>query len=139
MAGRKVAPRGPMQVSANTKARQEKFIKGFAANLGHIGTACAAAEINRATYYDWQSRDTKFVARLHDKIENINDNLEQVIVAKAHKGDNDLLKFWAKTKMRHRGFIEKQQIETVNINIDMNLQPDEKEDLLQLLNDSRSP
>jgi len=110
MARRKVAPRGPMQVSANTKARQEKFIHGFATNLGHIGKACEAADINRATYYDWQQRDPKFVARLHDKIELINDNLEQVMVAKAHKGDNDLLKFWAKTKMRHRGFVEQQEV-----------------------------
>jgi len=114
MAGRKVEPRGPMQVSANTKARQEKFIKGFAVNLGHIGKACEAADINRATYYDWQNRDPKFVERLHEKIENINDNLEQIIVAKAHKGDNDLLKFWAKTKMRHRGFVESQE-QTTNI------------------------
>lgn len=111
--------------------KQQVFIQYFVQSLGHIDKACKAAGIARSTYHHWYATDSNFKEQLLSNIEAINDNIEQVIVARALKGDNQLLIFWAKTKMKHRGFVER--VENVNINADINIEltEDRKSELLE--------
>ena len=107
----------PLQRLPDTERRQTKFIEAYFKKLGHIGQACKTAGISRETYYIWLARDAEFKKRLREKIEHIDDTIEQVMTAKAIKGDKDLLKFIAKTKLKHRGYVERQ--ENLNLNVEV--------------------
>ena len=97
-------------VKHTRKYKQELFIKKYLEYYGNITQACEEIGINRTTYYNWMEKD-KFKEQIEAAFESFNDNIQQILYAKAVTGDKDLLKFWAKTQMRHRGFVEKQEIE----------------------------
>jgi len=96
----------------STITKQDNFINAYFDTLGHIGKSCAAAGISRQTYYDWCNNNPDFKEQLDQHVEHFNDNIIQVMKAKAHKGDNDMIKFWAKNKMKHRGFVDNQDATT---------------------------
>lgn len=52
-----------------------------------------------------------FKERFEEELEKYNDSIQATILKLALKEDRDLLKFWAKTQMKHRGFTEKQEVE----------------------------
>jgi len=44
-------------------------------------------------------------------MEHFNDSVQRRILKLAMKDDKDMLKFWAKNLMKHRGWVERQEIE----------------------------
>lgn len=92
------------------KPKQIKFLKLYIKNLGHITNACKEVDIERSTYYDWM-KDEFFLEKFNDSNEHFNDSVMRRILSFALKNDKDMLKFWAKTQMKHRGFIENQRLE----------------------------
>lgn len=98
------------------KNKQKAFLAAYIEHKGHITNACKDAEINRKTYYDWM-KEPFFAEKFDEALEIFNDTIETNIRMMAVGMDRDMLKFWAKHQMRHRGFNEKQEIElsgTVN-------------------------
>lgn len=92
------------------KQKHLTFIKAYLDNRGNISEASEDAGIGRATYYRWMKKP-KFQVLFQEAVETHNDLVFQKILKLALESDKDMLKFWAKTQMRHRGFIEKQEIE----------------------------
>ncbi len=92
------------------KLKQQLFVKSYIDNGGNISKACEDIGIIRMTYYRWL-RKPKFKEMYDDAIEKHNDLIFQRILKLALASDKDMLKFWAKTQMKHRGFVEKQEIE----------------------------
>ena len=114
-----------------TELKQEEFIQSFLENTGNISECCRQIRINRNTFELWK-KDEEFMSRLSEKKETMDDKIEQKIYEIAERGDKDLLKFYASRKMKHRGWIEKQEVEhsgetkqKIQINI-----PKEVEELL---------
>jgi hypothetical protein len=91
---------------AYLKRKQKLFIKEYIDNYGHISNACKKVKINRSTFYEWKE-DLPFKEAFEEAIETHNDTIEQRILRLALDGDKDMLKFWAKTKMKKRGFTDK--------------------------------
>ena len=86
------------------------FTKAYLDNKGNISEACDDAGIGRTTFYRWMKKHN-FQVLFQEATEKHNDLIFQRILKLALESDKDMLKFWAKTQMRHRGFIEKQEIE----------------------------
>lgn len=115
------------------KAKQLFIIENFVRYKGHIGKLCKELGINRCTYYDWL-KSAKFKQEIANKMEEIYDTVEGMILTRMEEmDDRELMKFYAKTKMRHRGFIEKTEVEhsgniPINIEIIQKKENDETED-----------
>lgn len=106
--------------------RMKDFLIIFKSNAGLIQASCEKAKIDRTTYYLWLKRSEKFKQACEDVDEKLKDFVEGKILNHMKSDDNkisaDMCKFYAKTKMKGRGYIEKQEVEhsgnsSVNINL----------------------
>ena len=96
--------------------------------MGHISKACKKVGINRWTYYDWLKK-SEFKQALDEAVEGHNDIIHKNILEMAQNKDKDMMKFWAKTQMKHRGFIETQHLEhsgTIDYPTEINITPIKK-------------
>ena len=92
------------------KPKQLKFIEEFITNMGHITDACKEVGINRATYYAWMN-DEKFKEAFDNAMEHFHDSVQRRILRLAMKDNERMLMFWAKNQMKHRGWVEKSEVE----------------------------
>ena len=88
--------------------KQKKFLEVFIKKMGHITDTCKEVKIDRGTYYDWMEKEL-FKRKLDEEMEHFNDSVQRRILKLAMKDDRDMLKFWAKNLMKHRGFVEKSE------------------------------
>lgn len=93
-----------------TELKQEEFIQSFIGNTGNVSECCKQIRIHRNTFERWKE-DKEFMNRLREKIDSMDDKIEQKIYEIAERGDKDLLKFYASRKMKHRGWVERQEME----------------------------
>ena len=98
--------------------RQSKEKKAVLAALeksaGIVATACKAAGISRFTFYEWMKRDQDFAEKVDDIMEAQKDFVEAQILKKIKEGDSTMTIFYAKTKMKDRGYVERQEITGAN-------------------------
>ena len=86
--------------------KQKLFLEVFIKKMGHITDTCKEVKIDRGTYYDWMEKEL-FKRKLDEEVEHFNDSVQRRILKLAMKDDRDMLKFWAKNLMKHRGWVEK--------------------------------
>lgn len=99
-----------------TAQKKKRFIKAYASRLCNVSKACEVVGISRTTYYKWVDKDDKFKKALKDAEEDFFDSLESTMYAKAIKDQDTTMLIWlSKTKMKHRGYVERQEQE-VSIN-----------------------
>ena len=95
--------------------RMKEFLVIFRKNAGRIQASCEKANLNRASYYMWLDKSPKFKKECEEVVESLKDFVEGKILTHIKSADNkvsaDMCKFYAKTKMKDRGFVEKQEIE----------------------------
>jgi L-lactate utilization protein LutB len=88
--------------------KAERFLDLFQKKMCNVSQACTALNMSRQTYYDWLDKFDTFKKRIEDIQESFYDNLESKLFKKAMVDeDNTMLIFLAKTKMKHRGYIER--------------------------------
>lgn len=111
----------------NTRQKKAKFLKALEATMLNVTAACEAVEISRSIAYKWKSNDPDFAEKWKEVEESFYDKLETTMFAKAlTEQDNTMLIWLSKTKMKHRGYVEK-------VEQDLNINPFEK--LMQELPD----
>lgn len=111
----------------NTRQKKAKFLKALEARMLNVTAACEAVEISRSIAYKWKSNDPDFTEKWKEVEESFYDKLETTMFAKAlTEQDNTMLIWLSKTKMKHRGYVEK-------VEQDLNINPFEK--LMQELPD----
>lgn len=91
-----------------TELKQKKFIKEYLDGSSNISKACKAVGIDRSTYYEWMKQD-KFAIMFHDAEEEFFDSLENVFLTKVQQGDTACVIFAMKTKLKKRGYTEKDE------------------------------
>jgi hypothetical protein len=89
--------------------KKKQFIEAYIKKLGNISKACSDVNIDRGTFYNWL-KEPEFKQMFDNAIEEHNDLIYSRIFKKALEEDKDMLKFWAKTQMKHRGFTEQRDI-----------------------------
>ena len=111
----------------NTRQKKAKFLKALEARMLNVTAACETVEISRSIAYKWKSNDPDFAEKWKEVEESFYDKLETTMFAKAlTEQDNTMLIWLSKTKMKHRGYVEK-------VEQDLNINPFEK--LMQELPD----
>jgi transposase len=94
----------------NNIKKKEAFLEALELNMGIVSQACKAAGIGRTTVYDWRKADEAFASAMDEINEIVYDFAESKILEQIREGNTAVLIFYAKTKMKSRGYIERQEI-----------------------------
>lgn len=94
----------------DTKKAKKEFLKAYKAKALNISVACQSAGISRGTYYLWRKQD-KFDKECQELEESFKDWVESQITKKMQEGDNTMLIFYSKCKLKDRGYVERQEID----------------------------
>tara|TARA_R110000772_G_C13310310_1_gene440320 strand:- start:3411 stop:3842 length:432 start_codon:yes stop_codon:yes gene_type:complete len=102
--------------AAKTKidVKKEAFIKGMEGSFGNVSKAAGMAGVDRSTPYKWAEDDKDFYEALHSTryLEMKKDAIEMKLgeLALVDKHPSALI-FLAKTLVKDRGYVEKQEID----------------------------
>ena len=90
---------------------KKALLQALEKSLGIVTTACRQVGITRQTFYNYLEKDKKFAEAVKD-IENIAlDFAESALFKNIGNRKEASTIFYLKTKGRHRGYIEKQELE----------------------------
>jgi len=90
---------------------------------GVVTQACMKAKVSRAQFYRWWNADEKFRSECDDIQESAVDYVESQLFKQIEQGNITGQIFYLKTKGKHRGYVEKTQIQqetTGSIQFDFN-------------------
>lgn len=115
--------------------RQEMFLEALDKSAGNISEACRQVKISRRSYYVWMEDDT-FAEKVNEITESIIDLAESKLlqringykeddvhisnyqgeitatpIKKIYPPDPTSIIFFLKTRAKHRGYIERQEVE----------------------------
>ena len=98
----------------DTQDSKKKMLEALEYNLGIVSTSCASADVSRATHYRWLKEDEDYKAYVKDIHEAAIDFVEGQLYAKIKDKDTASIIFYLKSKAKHRGYIERQQVEVTD-------------------------
>ena len=111
-------------ISDNSNTIKKAFPDILKKSMGIISTACEKAKINRSTYYEWRKTDTEFAEACDEANEFAGDFVESKLYKNIDSGDTSCIIFYCKTKLKNRGYVERQEITGANGNgIDISVTP----------------
>ena len=91
-----------------------EFLVHYEKSLGVLKTACESSGMCRKTIWEWRKKYPEFDDACHECEEVALDFVESRMfkkIDKGEKGSEALIIFYLKTKGKHRGYIEKQEID----------------------------
>jgi hypothetical protein len=91
--------------------KQKDVLKALEETHGVITEACKKAGYTRSAFYLAMDKDPKFKKMVEDIQEQAIDYVESQLFKNIREGNITGQIFYLKTKGKHRGYIEKQQIE----------------------------
>lgn len=96
-----------MSAHARTRDIKNIFPEVLEKCLGVVHAACNSVGITRSLYYQWRNKDPEF-AEACDAVREITyDVVESALLKKIQEGDTPCIIFFCKTKMKHRGYVER--------------------------------
>lgn len=90
--------------------RKAEFIEAYAKSLALVASTCRKVGITPPTFYNWYKDDPAFAAKIDEINELAKDSVEAKIYKKIDEGDTTMIIFYAKTKMKDRGYVERQEV-----------------------------
>ena len=101
--------------SLTTKRKKQLFLR-HSKRLLNVSAACKVVGISRNTVYRWRDEDDNFKRSGKNVAEEFYDNIETAMFSKATIDKDTTMLIWlSKTKMKHRGYVEKTETDlTVN-------------------------
>ena len=95
----------------HTKKKKQELLTELHVNNNLIATACRKVGVDRRTYYDWIKNDPEFKEKALELKELVLDKMEDCVHEKMFGGDTTMAIFYAKTKGKERGYIERKEVE----------------------------
>lgn len=95
------------RILARIKREKKRLLQALTGTSGIVAAACRKAGVSRFVFYDWQKKDPEFREKCEDILEMQKDVVEASILRKIQEGDTTMIIFYAKTKMRDRGYSER--------------------------------
>ena len=108
----KVAKR--YRTAKDREAAMADFLIAYEKALGVLKTACEATGMCRKTIWEWRKKYPEFDNACHECEETAIDFVESRMFKKIDtggKGSESLIIFYLKTKAKHRGYIERQEVD----------------------------
>lgn len=99
-----------LALRATTAANKAKLILAMQKHLT-VSKACAAAKIGRTSFYLYLKDDSRFKAEIDACTEIMLDEAEDCLLLSMQGGNPIPAMFLLKTKGKHRGYVEKQEID----------------------------
>lgn len=98
------------------KVNKIKLIESLEKTMGVVTAGCALAKISRATYYEYVNTDEVFAQAVLDLQNVALDFAESALFKNISNGREASIIFYLKTKGKHRGYVEKMQLDVSNTN-----------------------
>lgn len=103
----------------NLTTKQEKFLEVYKLKGGNISEACKATGISRETHYAWLKSDNSdnldkknsYKQAFDEATEALHDFVESKLMKSINDGDVRCILFYCETKLKHRGYTKKTEIE----------------------------
>lgn len=99
---------------AKTNRIQQKkkaLLEALKQTLGVVTSACKIVDIDRGMFYKYIKDDPEFAAAVKDVQEVVIDFVETKLYEQIRDSNTVATIFYLKTKAKHRGYVEKQEIE----------------------------
>lgn len=97
------------------KHNQEMLILAYKKFFGNISRACAEVGLTRQTWGNYMREYPEFKQAAEDVIEHIHDEVESALHKNIFSGDTTAQIFYLKTRCKHRGYVERQEIVQSNV------------------------
>lgn len=110
--------------------KKKQMIIALTDHLGIIAPACKVVGISRQTHYNWMATDATYNHIATEVMETTGDMVESKLLDKINKGDTTSIIFYCKTKLKDRGFVEKQIVDN-NHNAPVPVQPVTSEEMAE--------
>lgn len=98
-------------VQLEVAKRKSNFLEVYKNNMCIVATSCLKAGISRQTFYEWRREDSDFASKCEEIEELQKDMAEASILKQIKEGNTTMTIFYAKTKMRDRGYGEKVELD----------------------------
>ena len=83
-------------------------------SMGIVAPACAMVGISRNTHYNWLKSDPGYSDEVKQIEESTFDFVETQMLKQIKGGNTIMTIFYAKSKMKSRGFVERTEVEVTN-------------------------
>jgi len=94
--------------------KKKLMIDAIKSQLGNISLACKQIGIHRDTHYDWLKNDLLY-KQTYDQIDEfVVDFAENALMKQIDNGNITAIIFFLKCRARHKGYIEKQEIDHIS-------------------------
>lgn len=98
-------------VQLEVAKRKDNFLEVYKNNMCIVASSCLKAGISRQTFYEWRREDPDFASKCEEIEELQKDMAEASILKQIKEGNTTMTIFYAKTKMRDRGYGEKVELD----------------------------
>ena len=95
------------KIAKRIAEEKEALLEALNKSSGIVASACKAVNISRFTFYKWYNEDEDFREKVDDVQELQKDFADALILKKMKEGDTTMIIFYAKTKMKDRGYSER--------------------------------
>ena len=96
-----------MNAQEKMKKNKTRMLEALEKNRGLVLLSCEDIGIARATHYNWVNDDEEYAESVYCILEKTGDLVESQILKKIKDGDTATIIFYAKTKLKNRGYIDR--------------------------------
>jgi len=96
--------------------KKEAMIQALENSLGIVSVACRKVNISRQTHYRWCQEDEAYDRASKEIIEATIDFVESKLFENIQDKKEASIMFYLKSKAKHRGYVERQEVDMGNNN-----------------------
>lgn len=100
----------------NSDTLKKNMIEALEKTLGVVAPACKMVGISRQTHYRWLKEDEDYSVAVEDVAESTIDFAESQLHLQIKEGSTPATIFYLKTKAKHRGYVERSEVVTKDVN-----------------------
>ena len=100
-----------------TEQHKKAMLDALEKSLGVVTSACKSVGVGRTTHYLWMDTDPEYKAAVEELSGVAIDFAESQLHKQIKEGNSTATIFFLKTKGKHRGYIERQEIQTTSDNL----------------------
>ena len=87
------------------------MLEALKVTMGIVSPAADMVGLPRQTHYVWMKSDAGYKNEVEAIVERTYDFVETKMVERINQGSDTMLIWYSKTKMKHRGFVERTELE----------------------------
>lgn len=91
--------------------KKSAMLQALRNTLGNVTMACKASNIARQTHYEWLYTDPEYKSEVDSILDEQGDFVENKLLQAIKDGDTTAIIFYCKTKLKSRGYTEKQEVD----------------------------